>query len=82
MPPTYTFRRPKKAPKTAPPRSAPPQPRPQKEMYTVIDEEEGQIDQVARYTRYVFFLVLVLTVLFLLAICYIYQRGLPVKIRG
>jgi len=75
-PPTYTFQRPRK-------RQPPPIPvaNPQAEMYTVIDDSESSIDQTARYTRYTFFLVLVIFVLLVLGICYIQLRGLPVKVR-
>lgn len=76
-PPTYTFRRPKK-------RASPP-PSSQNmytETYTHIDDSEGVNDQISRYTRYSFFVSLFILVLLVLSICYIYMKGVPVRIRA
>lgn len=76
-PPVYTFRRPKK-------KSQPPFPiaEPQREMYTVLDDSESELDQISRYTRYSFFVNLTLLILFILVCVYISQRGLPARVRA
>ena len=74
--PVYTFRRSRK--KTPPP---PPQETYIGDMYSNVDDSELSIDQIARYTRYSFFVLFLMLVLFILAGLYIHRQGLPVKIR-
>ena len=71
-PPVYTFQRPKKR--------APPSP--SLDSYTLVEDEvESDIDQTMRYTRYTFFIVLLMFFLSIVGMFYVYLKGLPVKVR-
>lgn len=75
-PPVYTFQRPRKRV------VSPPQQSPQMESYTLVDEDaENDIDQTMRYTRYTFFIVLLMFLMSVVGMIYVYMKGVPVKIR-
>ena len=73
-PPSYTFQRRK--------RRARPRPPPAVETYTPVDIVDRLPDQLTQYSKYTFYIVLIMFLVSLVGCSYIFKKGMPVRIQG